>query len=101
MSDAWATVVASGRLNWVQRGKLWLAATHAAQLSVQAINELYAIAGASAVFASNEFDRCLRDARTAAQHVMTQFVNYEIAGQQALGLDVQNSNWAIDRVGGE
>lgn len=41
-------------------------------------------------------DRCLRDARTAAQHVMTQVLNYEIAGKQRLGLAVQDSTWALD-----
>ena len=96
VTDAWAVVVRGGRLDWVQRGKLWLGSTHAAQLAMQAIEHLYTIAGATAVFAVNEFDRCLRDARTAVQHVTTQFVNYEIAGKQFVGLDIQDSTWAFD-----
>ena len=63
---------------------------------MQAIEHLYTIAGATAVFAASEFDRCLRDARTAVQHVMTQFVNYEIAGKQFVGLDIRDSTWAFD-----
>jgi alkylation response protein AidB-like acyl-CoA dehydrogenase len=96
VTDAWAVVDAGGRLDWEQRGKLWLASTHAAQLSMQAIEQLYTIAGGSAVYAAGEFDRCLRDARTAVQHVMTQFLNYEIAGKQFLGLDIRNSTWSFD-----
>lgn len=96
VTDAWAVVATGGRLDWVQRGKLWLGGTHAAQLSMQAIEHLYTIAGATAVYAASEFDRCLRDARTAVQHVMTQFVNYEIAGKQFVGLDIRDSTWAFD-----
>ncbi len=96
VADAWAVVAAGGRLDWAQRGKLWLGSTHVAQLAMQATEQLYTIAGATAVYAAQEFDRCLRDARTAVQHVATQFVNYEIAGKQFLGLDIRDSRWAVD-----
>jgi len=94
--DAWAVVAASGRLDWTQRGKLRLGSTHAAHLALQAIEHLYTIAGATAVYTANEFDRCLRGARTAVQHVAMQFVHYEIAGKQFVGLDIRDSNWAVD-----
>ena len=94
--EAYAIVERGGLLNWEERGGLWLAATHAAQMAYGAIEELYTISGASGVYASNDFDRCLRDARTAVQHVMTQFVNYETAGKQFLGLDVKMSSWRFD-----
>lgn len=94
--ESYAIVAAGGRLTWEQRGKMWLAGTHAAQMAYSAINDLYTIAGASSVFATNELDRCLRDARTACQHIMTQVLNYEIAGKQFLGLDVHSSMWVFD-----
>jgi hypothetical protein len=59
VTDAWAVVVAGGRLDWVQRGKLGLGGTHVAQPSMQAIEHLYTIVGATAVYAASEFDRCL------------------------------------------
>jgi Acyl-CoA dehydrogenase, C-terminal domain len=96
VTDAWAVVVAGGRLDWVQRGKLGLGGTHAAQLSMQAIEHLYTIGGATAVYAASEFDRCLRDARTAVQHTMTPFVHYEIPGKQFVGLDNRDFSWAFD-----
>ena len=96
VTEAWAVVAAGGRLDWAQRGQLWLGSTHAAQLAMQAIEQLYTIAGATAVYAASEFDRCLRDARTAVQHVTTQFVNYEIAGKQFVGLNIRDSHWAFD-----
>ena len=55
-----------------------------------------AITGATTVFAVHGFDCCLRDARTAVQHTMTQCVNYEIAGKQFVGLDIRDSTWAFD-----
>jgi hypothetical protein len=41
-------------------------------------------------------ERCLRDIRTAAQHIVVTPTNFEVAGQLALGLDVHQSVWAID-----
>lgn len=96
VTDAWDTVASGRRLDWEQRGRLWLGATHAAQTSMQAIDQIYGIAGSAAVYASGDFDRCQRDARTAVQHVMTQYVNYEVAGKQALGLDIRDSTWGFD-----
>jgi alkylation response protein AidB-like acyl-CoA dehydrogenase len=96
VTDCWDVVSSGRRLDWVQRGKLWLAGTHAGALAKQAADELYTIGGASSVFAKNAFDRCQRDIRTSIQHVMTQYGNYELAGKQTLGLDVSMSIWGID-----
>jgi Acyl-CoA dehydrogenase, C-terminal domain len=63
---------------------------------MQAIEHLNTIAGATAVYAASEFDRCLRDARTAVQHTMTPFVRDEIPGKQFVGLDNHDSSWAFD-----
>ena len=96
VSDAWSVVTQGRRLDWEQRGKLWLGATHAAQTSLHAIEQIYGLAGTAAIYASGEIDRCQRDARTAVQHVMTQYVNYETAGKQFLGLDIRDSSWGFD-----
>ena len=42
------------------------------------------------------FDRCLRDARTALQHVCTQEVHFELAGRLALERDALASVWGLD-----
>lgn len=94
--DAWAIAGAGRRPTFAERGRLWLAATHATQCALQATEAVYGLAGSNAVYEDNVIDRCLRDARTGAQHVMTQFLNYEIAGKQRLGLSVQDSTWALD-----
>jgi alkylation response protein AidB-like acyl-CoA dehydrogenase len=96
LRDAWATVSRGAALSWEQRGLLWLASTQAATQAVQAVELLFTAAGASAVYASTGLERCLRDVRTAAQHICVTPTNFEIAGQLALGLDVQRSVWSID-----
>ena len=57
---------------------------------------LYTAAGASAVYAISPLDRCLRDGRTALQHVCTQELNFEVAGRFALDRDILASVWGID-----
>jgi alkylation response protein AidB-like acyl-CoA dehydrogenase len=96
LRDAWATVTGGAALTWEQRGLLWLASTQAATQAVQAVELLFTAAGASAVYASTGLERCLRDVRTAAQHITVTPTNFEIAGQLALGLDVHQSAWSID-----
>ena len=86
-------------LSWEQRGLLWLASTQAATQAVQAVELLFTVAGASAVYASTGLERCLRDVRTAAQHITVTPTNFEIAGQLTLGLDVHQSVWSIDHRG--
>lgn len=96
LRDAWATVTGGTALSWEQRGLLRLASTQAATQAVQAVELLFTAAGASAVYASTGLERCLRDVRTAAQHITVTPTNFEIAGQLALGLDVHQSVWSID-----
>jgi indole-3-acetate monooxygenase len=78
------------------RGDLWLASAHAGHAAHAAIDMLYTAAGATAVYATSPLDRCLRDARTALQHVCTQEVHFELAGRLALERDALASVWGLD-----
>jgi alkylation response protein AidB-like acyl-CoA dehydrogenase len=80
------------------RGALWLAATHAGQTALEAVELLYGAGGSDSVYATNALDRCLRDARTAVQHICTQEVNYEVAGRLAAGRleGTTVSHWMMD-----
>ena len=70
LRDAWATVTSGTALSWEQRGLLWLASTQVVRpKTVQAVELLFAAAGASALYASFGLERCLRDVRTASQHI--------------------------------
>jgi alkylation response protein AidB-like acyl-CoA dehydrogenase len=78
------------------RGDLYLASAHAGHTAHAAVDLLYTAAGATAVYATSPFDRCLRDARTALQHVCTQEVHFELAGRLALERDALASVWGLD-----
>ena len=96
LNDLWVKVQAGHAPTMAHRGPLWLAATHAAHSALEAIELLYTAAGASSVYASSPLDRCLRDARTAVQHICTQELHFELAGRQLLGREVATSPWIID-----
>jgi alkylation response protein AidB-like acyl-CoA dehydrogenase len=96
LADVWQRVEAGQAPTMADRGSLWLAATHAAHTAVAAIETLYTAGGSSSVYASSPLDRCLRDARTATQHIGTQEVNFELAGQQLLGRLAPPHIWIMD-----
>jgi indole-3-acetate monooxygenase len=98
LAEQWAAVRDGHRPTMSDRAELWLASTHAGQTALEAIELLYSAAGADAVYATSALDRCLRDARTAIQHICTQEVNYEVAGRLASGRvdGVMGSHWILD-----
>jgi alkylation response protein AidB-like acyl-CoA dehydrogenase len=96
LNNLWTRVQAGHEPNLTDRGALWLAATHAAHSALEAIEMLYTTAGASSVYSTCPLDRCLRDARTAVQHICTQETNFELAGRHLLGRDTAASVWGMD-----
>ena len=92
----WGRVDAGHSPTLADRADLWLAAAHAGHSAHAAVDMLYTAAGATAVYSSSPLDRCLRDARTALQHICTQEVHFELAGRQALERDVLASPWGVD-----
>jgi alkylation response protein AidB-like acyl-CoA dehydrogenase len=85
--DAWETVSRGERLSPEQRAVYRLSIAQAMANAVQAVDLMYSLAGATAIYAASLFDRCLRDAHTAAAHVWVAPDTYELAGRLLLGLD--------------
>jgi alkylation response protein AidB-like acyl-CoA dehydrogenase len=98
LAEQWTAVDGGHRPTMADRGALWLASSHAGQTALEAIELLYGAAGADSVYATSALDRCLRDARTAVQHICTQEVNYEVAGRLASGRveSTMASHWTMD-----
>jgi alkylation response protein AidB-like acyl-CoA dehydrogenase len=98
LAKQWAAVCDGHRPTMADRGALWLAATHAAQTALEAIELLYSAGGADSVYATSALDRCLRDARTAVQHICTQEINYEVAGRLTSNRvdTTMASHWIMD-----
>jgi alkylation response protein AidB-like acyl-CoA dehydrogenase len=90
--DVWETVSRGERPSPQQRAVYRLAVAQANAYAVQAVDLLYHLAGASAIYSASRFDRCLRDIHTAAAHVWVAQDTYELAGRLLLGLDPGSPN---------
>jgi alkylation response protein AidB-like acyl-CoA dehydrogenase len=69
-----------------QRARLSLATAHAVHTAAQATEQVYRLAGSSAIYQKSPIERCFRDAQTApADFIVAPWV-YEAAGRVRLGL---------------
>lgn len=87
LGDLWDTVASTGRSTPQQRARVLLAEVHASDTAVDVVDTLSHLAGSSALYTPNRFDRCLRDVRAAAAHRVVSPPIYEAAGRVALGLE--------------
>ena len=90
--DTWETVCRGELPSPNQRAVYRLAVAQAMANGVQAVDLMYNLAGASAIYATSRLDRCLRDVHTAAAHVWVSPDTYELAGRLLLGLDPGSPN---------
>jgi alkylation response protein AidB-like acyl-CoA dehydrogenase len=90
--DIWETVCLRQTPSTSQRAIYRLAVAQAYANASQAVDLLYNLAGASAIYARSPLDRCLRDVHTAAAHVWVAPDTYELAGRLLLGLDPGSPN---------
>jgi alkylation response protein AidB-like acyl-CoA dehydrogenase len=86
----WETAARGENLPLKQRAELRLAATYAIHQAKDVIDTVYHAAGATAIFASNPFERRFRDMHTVIQQVQGQAGNFELVGQVLLGLPSQS-----------
>jgi alkylation response protein AidB-like acyl-CoA dehydrogenase len=96
LGSAWQIAQRGERLTWHDRGLLWLSATQAVTQAVHAVDLVYRAGGAASVYTSTQLERCLRDIRTASQHMTVMTTNYEVAGQLFFGKDVSRTVWSRD-----
>ena len=90
LDETWDWVNAGNTITMEQKLKMQLAATHAVQSSVQAVNLVRGAAGSSAMRAENPFERHFRDVNTISQHGFISASRYESVGKIMLGLE---SDW--------
>jgi Acyl-CoA dehydrogenase, C-terminal domain len=57
----------------------------------QPISTLTKLSGSATVYANTGLERCLRDIRTAGQHVVVVPSNYEMVGQALLDFDMRST----------
>ena len=67
-----------------QRDAFFLAAYHAAQVSVEVVDTLHRAAGSLGIFTASHLLRCLLDMHVAVAHVSLQPINLESAGRRLM-----------------
>jgi indole-3-acetate monooxygenase len=87
LRDNWQAMVANGSLSLQQRLSMRLASTWASLQAREVVDAAYHAAGATAIFASNPFERRFRDIHTVSQQVQANVSNFEVVGQWLLGLE--------------
>jgi alkylation response protein AidB-like acyl-CoA dehydrogenase len=85
--DTWQRAVECRQVTVADRARLRLATTHAIRLADQAVDLVYAAAGASAIYAASPLQRRYQDMKVISQHIQGRVAYYESVGRFLLGLD--------------
>ena len=85
--DLWSTLLAGDLPSLQQRARGRLAMVNASTACTQAVELLYKANGGGSVYASNKFDRRLRDIQTANQTTAVSLKTWEVTGRVLLGLE--------------
>jgi alkylation response protein AidB-like acyl-CoA dehydrogenase len=79
-----------GAVSLDQRVRLRMASIHLSQQARLVADAAYHAAGATAIFASQPFERRFRDMHAVSQQAQAQFAIFEVIGQHFLGLPVKS-----------
>jgi alkylation response protein AidB-like acyl-CoA dehydrogenase len=84
-NEAWGDQTRSGNLSEDHRIALRLASTWTIHQAAAVVDTAYHMAGATAVFSANRFERRFRDMHAIAQQVQARDTHYEDVGKAVLG----------------
>ena len=85
----WDKLDTGGQLEMADRARLRLATTYAINQATDVCEQVYRLAGATAIFETSAFERRFRDIHAVSQQVQGRFTNFETVGRFMLGLDVE------------
>jgi alkylation response protein AidB-like acyl-CoA dehydrogenase len=83
--EVWRDLARSGNLTEDQRLALRLASTWTIHQAASVVDAAYHMAGATAVFSANKFERRFRDMHAIAQQIQARDTHYEDVGKAILG----------------
>jgi alkylation response protein AidB-like acyl-CoA dehydrogenase len=87
--EVWRDLEHSGPISEAHRIALRIAATWTIHQSASVVDTAYHMAGATAVFAANPFERRFRDMHAIAQQIQARDTHYEDAGRAILAANLQ------------
>ena len=85
--EVWSEVDATGEITMAHRAGIRLATTYAIDQATAVTEQVYRLAGATAVFENRAFERRFRDAHAVSQQAQGSHTNFETVGRHMLGLD--------------
>jgi alkylation response protein AidB-like acyl-CoA dehydrogenase len=85
--EVWRDVAVSGGYMEDHRAALRLASTWTIRQSASVVDAAYQMAGATAVFGANKFERRFRDMHTIAQQIQARDSHFEDVGRAILATD--------------
>jgi len=88
LDDAWRTAGTSTELPLDTRVSIRLATTHAINEATDVVEQVFRLAGATAIFDIQPFEQRFRDAHAVSQQVQGRHTNYETVGRFMMGLEV-------------
>ncbi|HLI20965.1 MAG TPA: acyl-CoA dehydrogenase family protein [Stellaceae bacterium] len=94
LGQTWRDLEAGRPLTVEHRLSLRLASTWAIHQSAEVVDAAYHMAGATAIFRVQAFERRFRDIHAIAQQIQARDIHYESVGQVLLGLDPEASVFA-------
>jgi indole-3-acetate monooxygenase len=89
LREGWHECSINGQISFPLRVKIRAACTHQINEASDAVDMIYAEAGATAIFRSNAFERRFRDMHTVAQQVQGSIARMQSVGQYYLGTGPQ------------
>jgi alkylation response protein AidB-like acyl-CoA dehydrogenase len=87
-ADVWRDLARGDPITEQHRIALRIAATWTIHQSASVVDTAYHMAGATAVFAANRFERRFRDIHTIAQQIQARDTHYEDAGKAILSANL-------------
>jgi alkylation response protein AidB-like acyl-CoA dehydrogenase len=87
IGQIWDTACRGDEPSLEQRSLALLAASQAVRASVEAVDRVFRLAGAEAVYAGHPLQRCFRDVHTAAQHILFSAGRDQAFARVRLGID--------------
>ncbi|HEX4194544.1 MAG TPA: acyl-CoA dehydrogenase family protein, partial [Stellaceae bacterium] len=94
LDEVWRALEAGQPLTADHRLALRLASTWAIHQAAEVVDAAYHMAGATAVFHAQPFERRFRDVHAIAQQIQARDLHYESVGQVLLGLDPEANVFA-------
>jgi alkylation response protein AidB-like acyl-CoA dehydrogenase len=87
IAEIWQTACRGDEPSLDQRARALLAGNQAGRAGAEAVDRVFRLAGASAVFAHHPLQRCFRDVHTAGQHILFSTGRDQAFAKVRLGID--------------